>query len=397
MNYGVDMKGRLEWASPTYVIMSKGNGLVGCERLSLGGGLGHDGCTLAEQTSALGNNDIAYGEAGLDDIAFAVLETSDRDLARGGTAIDNLVDKRLVLNLERSGLRDYDDVVESAGDDDLAGGAAEKEALRIGEHGAELCGACGLVDDAADGLDAAGVLIEAIVGEAEGDIGHILDGGIEALVLAGEGEDLRLVHGEIDVHLVIVGDVGEGGGHGGADARADAGGERSDDAVGGALHLGIGEAVLGIDELRIGLREGRIGGEEGVLGRHEVEIGDDILLAEDLFAIVGELCLREGGLSRLDIGLCRLEGGAVWHLVDYEEDLAALDLIALGDAELGESAADLGHDADVLSATDCGGVGLGGRLGGESGRDRGVLAGLLLHRLLLAGGHCESNCGERAA
>jgi len=225
-----------------------------------------------------------------------------------------------------------------------------QQPVLVGERGTQLDAAGRSVDDAADGLDAPGVVVERPVAELQLHVGHVLQGSGRGAVTTGEVEQLVLGHREVDVHLGIVGNGGELGGR--TDQSADAERQSADNALGRSLDDRIGEVVGGADPLGLGLRELSLGGEELVLGGREVELRNDLAPEKLLLAVADQLGGGNPGLGGGDVGFGGLKRGLVRHLVDDEERLPLVDLLALGDAKLGNGARNLGIDIYVLPPAD---------------------------------------------
>ena len=227
-----------------------------------------------------------------------------------------------------------------------------EQAVRIGEHGAQLYAARRGVDDAADRLDAARPVIDRTVVEHQPYVGHVLERVGDRTVLTGQVEQLVLGHREVDVYVRVVRYGRQRLRNRCAYQRADTVRQGPHHAVGRSLHDRIGEVVGGVYALRFGLRELGLGGQQRVFGRQQVVLRNHVLGVKLLFAVVGELRRGYAGFGSRHVGFCGLQRRFVRHLIYDEKGLAFRNGLTLVYAEFEDGSRNLRIDGDVLTSAD---------------------------------------------
>ena len=131
--------------------------------------------------------------------------------------------------------------------------------------------------------------------EAQFHFRHVLQGFVHVAILAGEGKQLILGHGEIDIHIRIVADRSKRIGHIGTYQCACTIRQCAYDSVTGTFHLGIREIVAGTDLLCFGLRQLSFGGEIRIFGRFQAEFRNYFLRIQFFVALVGQFGSTQRG------------------------------------------------------------------------------------------------------
>ena len=268
-----------------------------------------------------------------------------------------------------------------------------EQPVRVGERRAELHAARRGIDDAADGLDAARLVVDRPVVETQLHVGHVFQRVVDRTVLAREVQQLVLGHREIDVHLRIVRYGSQRLRRRRTDQRAHLVGQCTHDSVRGTGHDRIGEVVGGVHALCFGLCELRLGRQQVVLGRRKVELRNYLACEKFLLAVVGQLSGRNTRLGGGDVGFGRLQSCLIGNLVDDEKRLPVADALPLVYADLGDLARYLRIDCDILTTADRRRVIHRNGTVGRSHCQDVVLRTLGLHRRLTTAEH-EKAAGE---
>ena len=190
------------------------------------------------------------------------------------------------------------------------------------------------VDDTTDGLDGTFLVIDGIVVQSQFRLRHVLQCLVHASVLAGQGKQLVLGHGKVNVHVAVVTDRCQRLRQAGADQCPCTVGQCPHHPVAGTLHFRIGEVVACAYLLGLGLRELRLGGKVAVFGSLQAEFRNHFLRIQFLVAIVSQCSSSQCSACSLHIGHGRFEGSLVGHLVDNEKRLSAAHLLPLGHTQL---------------------------------------------------------------
>ena len=269
-----------------------------------------------------------------------------------------------------------------------------EQASLVGECRAQLHAARRGVDNTADRLDAACLVVNRTVVELQLYVGHVLERVGDRAVFTGQIEQLVFGHREIDVHLRIVRNGRKRLRHRRAHQCADTVRQRTYHAVGRGLHDRVGEVIGGIYALCLGLCELRLCRQQRVFGCREVVLRHDALCEEFLLAVICQLGRCHAGLCRCDIGFCCLERCLVRYLVYDEKGLSFRNRLALGDTQFGDGSRNLRIDVDVLASADrCRVVALDFAVGSGNGR-HAVLRGALLRGCLTARNGCHEACHD---
>ena len=222
----------------------------------------------------------------------------------------------------------------------------------VGECRAKLRGTGVRVDDAADGFHAAGIGQERAVVQHELHFRHFRDGFFQRAVLADEAQHVILGHGEVDIHLAVVRHGGQRLRDGAAYQCSLSVGKLAHHAVRRALHHGVRQVVGRVHHLCFHLCHGGFGAQQVVLGRLQVEVRHHLLVEQALGAFQRQVGCGFCGFCCFEVGLGRVEGGLIRHLVDDEQRLSLRHAVAFLDAQLLERAAHLRIDVHVLAAFD---------------------------------------------
>ena len=227
-----------------------------------------------------------------------------------------------------------------------------EQASLVGECRAQLHAARRGVDNTADRLDAACLVVNRTVVELQLYVGHVLERVGDRTVLTGQVEQLVLGHREVDVYVRVVRYGRQRLRNRCAYQRADTVRQRSHHAVGRSLHDRIGEVVGGVYALRFGLRELGLGSQQRVFGRQQVVLRNHVLGVKFLFAVVGELRRGYAGFGSRHVGFCGLQRRFVRHLIYDEKGLAFRNGLTLVYAEFEDGSRNLRIDGDVLTSAD---------------------------------------------
>ena len=226
-----------------------------------------------------------------------------------------------------------------------------KQPRFVGKHHARHHSTRLPVDDATDGFDDTFLVINRIIIEAQFHFRHVLQGFVHVAILAGEGKQLILGHGEIDIHIRIVADRSKRIGHIGTYQCACTIRQCTYDSVTGTFHFGIREIVAGTDLLGFGLRQLSFGGEIRILGRFQAEFRNYFLCIQFFVALVGQFGSTQCGTCCFHIGSGGFQCGLVRHLVDNEKRLPAAYFLPFGHTEFLNRSRHLRININILSPT----------------------------------------------
>ena len=363
-----------------------------CGGLRCGGTLHLDGSAFAHQAHALGHDDLAGRKTGTDDVLTSVGNLLHVNHRRTGLAVDYFIYIDLVLDFERSVLRNDNHVAVIGRHQYVADTSAVKQTVRIGECGTQLHAAGRSVDNAADGLHLARLVIEGAVAERQLHARHILQRSRDGAVLAGQIEQLVLGKREIYVHLRIVRNRRQRLRHRRTDQCAHTVGNGTYHTVRRTLHDRVGEAVACIHLLSLGLSQLGLGRQQRILGGREVELRNHVAGEQLLLAVENQLGGSHRRFGRLHVRLGGLQSRLVGHLVDNEQGLALADPLALTDVHLGDGASHLRIDGDVLATADARRIDARQLAVGGSDFDDGILRLTHCSLLLRAGNGCDATC-----
>ena len=204
------------------------------------------------------------------------------------------------------------------------------------------------VNDATDGLDGSFLVIAGIVVQSQFRLRHVLQCLVHASVLAGQGEQLVLGHGKVNVHVAVVTDRCQRLRQAGADQCPCTVGQCPHHPVAGTLHFRIGEVVACAYLLGLGLRELRLGGKVAVFGSLQAEFRNHFLRIQFLVAVISQFGSSQCGTCRFHIGNDRFECSLVGNLVDDEKQLSPAHLLPLGHTKLLDGARHLRINIYVL-------------------------------------------------